>query len=210
VGASVPGLLDGTPRRVGIVAVALGSLLAFVLVNANASASVRRFVTLLGPKSHTTSFARSYGFEMLAAYYQSVGDPGKALHYSRLMLEAEPSNPRHWAKVGTSLFNARQYDAAIPFLETSLRGDPARVGTRTNLGICYASVGRFADAADQFVVVKLSPDQPEPRHNLALALAKADSLDAANAVWKDLLARWPDYAPAKIAAQKYLHAEDRR
>ena len=202
---SVPGARRNRRLSVGLVVMGLGSLSAFVLVNANEASATRRFAAILGPEARVTPYARAYGFEMLARYYRDKGDPATALQYARRMIQAEPSNPRHWAKVGTALFNLGRYAEAIPFLETAIHSDPERVGTRTNLGISYAATGRSEDAIAQFrAAISLDGNRPDLRHNLALALTQAGRVDSARVVWNDLLARWPGYEPAARAARMHL------
>ena len=55
-----------------------------------------------------------------------------------------------------------------------------------------------------------SPDDPFPRYGLALELKNAGRPDEAATVFAELLARFPDYAPAYLHAGSNLAALGRR
>jgi tetratricopeptide (TPR) repeat protein len=191
--------------RAAILSISLGSLLAFVLVNASASAGAKRYETLIGPQAKITLFARWYGYELLAHYYRHQGDYHRAWGYVDLLLKTEPSNPRYWAMGGATLVSMGRYAEAIPLLTEALRRSPNRAGTRTNLGISYSALGRYREALFEFKeAVRLDGNTPDYLHNLGLAFKNVGDLNSAQAVWSEVLLRWPYYRPTARAIAKYL------
>ncbi|HYQ89034.1 MAG TPA: tetratricopeptide repeat protein [Candidatus Binatia bacterium] len=191
--------------RAGVVSLSLGSLLAFVLVNASAAAGDLRYRTLVGPHAKITDFARWYAFESLAHYYRHRGDYALAVGYVDLLLRTQPNNARYWGMGGEVLMGMGRYAEAIPILEEGVRLDPHRATTRTNLGIAYSAMGRRQEALQEFrETVRIEGDRPDYRHNLGLAFKNMGELDSARVVWLEVRRRWPGYKPAAEAMEKYF------
>ncbi len=191
--------------RMGVVSLSLGSFLAFVLVNASATAGERRYRTLVGPHAKITDFARWYAFESLAHYYRHRGDYSLAMGYVDLLLRTQPANARYWGMGGEVLLGMGRYAEAIPLLEEGVRRDPQRATTRTNLGIAYSALGRYGDALNQFrEAVTIDGDRPDYRHNLGVAYKNVGEPDSARAVWLEVLRRWPGYKRTSLAMRKYF------
>ena len=191
--------------RVSVLGISLGSLLAFVLVNASDRAGTRRYETLVGPHARITDFARWYAYELLAHYYRHRGDYGSAMAYVDLLLRTEPANPRYWAMGGATLVGMGRYAEAVPLLTEALRRSPNRAGTRTNLGISYSALGRYREALHEFrEAVKIDGSRPDYLHNLGLAFKNTGEPDSARAVWSEVLRRWPRYGPTARAMTRYF------
>jgi hypothetical protein len=124
-----------TAARIACVSAALGSLLAFVLVNASQASATRRFETIVGPGAKISSFGRWYAWESLAQHYRHLGRYDEAMRYVDGLLRTAPSNPRYWGMAGETLNGFGRYAEAVPFLQESLRRNPNRPTARTNLGI---------------------------------------------------------------------------
>ena len=195
-GAAVAARIVGnTPKaRVGALAVATASLLAFVLVNANVRAGVDRFAVLMGPGARVSAYGLGYGNSVLSEYFEDQGAFKPALEYAERALEAERTNARFWLRQGTIYYKMERYDEAQEYLEESIRRGTVRSGAHYNLGLCYVRKGRLDDAVAQFrAAVDMSPNRPDYRHNLGLALYLAGRTDSARVVWTDVLRRWPGY-----------------
>jgi hypothetical protein len=201
----------GHSLRRGVTLFALSTLGAFVLVNANTTSGVRRYETLVGPGARITSFARTYGYEILAYFHRYSGDTGEALRYADALVHREPTNHRFWAMAGTIRMSRGDYNGAVANLEEAVRRGRNAGGTWTNLGICYTSQRRFGEALDSFTrAVAAEPDRPDRRLNLALSLLNSGRPDSARAVLDATVRRWPTYTPARRALQRYFDASPRR
>jgi len=191
--------------RAGVVSLSLGSFLAFILVNADASAGERRYRVLVGPGAKITDFARWYAFESLAHYYRHRGDYALAMGYVDLLLRTQPNNARYWGMGGEVLMGLGRYAEAIPLLEEGVRRDPNRATTRTNLGIAYTALRRYGEALEQFrEAVRIDGDRPDYRHNLGLGYQNVGAADSALTVWTDVRRRWPRYMPTARAMTVYF------
>jgi hypothetical protein len=196
--------------RVAVVTISLGSLLAFVLVNASANAGTKRYEILIGSNARITPFARWYGYELLAHYYRHRGEYHRAWSYVDLLLRTEPANPRYWAMGGATLVSMGRHAEAIPLLTEALRRSPNRAGTRTNLGISYSAIGRYRDALYEFKeAVRLDGNRPDYLHNLGLAFKNVGEMDSARVVWGEVRRRWPTYGPTARAVTRYFDARAR-
>src|SRR6185503_10242319 len=89
--------------NLGLATLACGAILPFLLVNANESAAIRRFETILSPEAKITSFARAYGNYALWKHFSGRGNPADAHPYAIRAHESEGGNPRYWTNVGLDL-----------------------------------------------------------------------------------------------------------
>lgn len=201
----------GHSLRRGVTLFALSTLGAFVLVNANTPSGVRRYETLVGPGAQITSFARTYGYEILAYFHRHNGDTGEALRYADALVQREPTNHRFWAMAGAIRMSRGDYTGAVANLEEAVRRGRNAGGTWTNLGICYTFQRRYGEALDSFSrAVAAEPDRPDRRLSLALSLLNSGRPDSARAVLSAIIRRWPTYTPARQALQRYFDASPRR
>lgn len=185
----------GLKRGIALAALGAGALLSFVLVNADEAAGVRRFESIIGPGAKVTAYGRAYGNELLASYHEDRSDHARALVHARRALDAEPTNPRYWIKVGAALYELGRFDEAIPVLEEAIRRGPRRHDGHYNLGNSLTRKGRYAEAVTRFRdAAALSEPRPDYLHNMGVALFYAGEVDSARAVWEEVVRRWPDYA----------------
>jgi tetratricopeptide (TPR) repeat protein len=192
---ALPPLRDSTQLRHGILAIAAASALAFVLVNADAKAAVGRFKVLLAPRARLSVHERAYGNEKLMVYYAGQGARDSALVYAGRALEADSTNGRYWTNLGLWYYRLGRYEEAIPRLEEALRRDPTRWTARFDLGLCYLSQERYPIAAEELAMAaRTGGDRPDVLHSLGMALYRAGKPDSALTVWREVLARWPQYA----------------
>ncbi len=190
------------PVRAGLALIGISSLSVFVLVNADREAGTNRFKTIVAQAS---PFGRGYGYGMLAEYYRHGVQLDSAVVYAARSLEAQPSNARYWAQLGTLLNDAHRYREAIPYLLEASRRAPDRASVRDNLGIAYTGAGESSRALAEFTeAVRLEPGSPVYRHSLALGFLNSGEPDSARAVLADVVARWPGYAPARRAMLRYF------
>ncbi|HEU5310961.1 MAG TPA: tetratricopeptide repeat protein, partial [Candidatus Eisenbacteria bacterium] len=144
------GLAPGSRTATGLVAISIGSLLAFVLVNAIEPAGIARFKTLMSPEAPIAPFGKGYGTSMLSEYYEDRGEQDSALVYVDAALRAEPTNPRYWVRAGTILYNLGRHEEAITRFEEAIRRGSRRAEAYNNLGLSYMRTNRPESAIPQF------------------------------------------------------------
>jgi Flp pilus assembly protein TadD len=206
VAASLPALERAPrPALAGLAILGLAGLAGFVLVNADESAGIRRFESLVGTDAALRPHERAYGNEKLATYWSDRGDYDRALVHARRAVLAEPANPRYWVKAGGALVSLGRQEEAVPFFTEAIRRDPGRADAYYDLGICYAKVERYDEAVDAFrSAVVLDGDRPDYRHNLGLMLYAAGKPDSARLVWMEVLRRWEGYPlPVRSMARRF-------
>ena len=188
---------DAGRWNAGLVTLAFGALIPFLLVNGNESAAIRRFETILEPGARISSFARAYGNYALWRQFSGHGDFARAHPYAVRALEAERGNPRYWTNVGLDLYQMKRYDEALPYLEEGARRGPDLWVSRYDLALCLKEKGRNAEAADEFgIAARIGGGRPEVLHNLGIVLYRSGHPDSAIAIWEAVSKRWPAYARA--------------
>src|SRR6266446_3627497 len=127
--------------------------------------------------------------------YTAEGEHDSVLVYARRALNADPTNVRYWTNMGLSSYQVGRYGEAIPYLEEALRRDPERWTARYDLGLCYLQTERYANAAENIAIAARDGGQrPDVLHSLGIALFRSGKTDSALVVWRNVLARWPEYA----------------
>lgn len=193
-GLASPRSLARGSRGPALVAIGAGALLSFVLVNADEGGGVRRFGALLAPGAKVTAYGRAYGNELLATYFAERKDHPEALRFARRALEAEPTNPRYWIKVGAQLYETGRYGEAVEALREGVRRGPSRDDGYYNLGNCLVRTGHYTEAIASYrEALRLTKPRPDYEHNLGVALFRAGRTDSARTVWLSVTRRWPGY-----------------
>jgi tetratricopeptide (TPR) repeat protein len=188
-------LVGADPRaRAGILALSAASLLSFVLVNASVRAGIQRFAVLIAEGARVSPYGLGYANSVLSEYFEDHGQLESALVHARKALAAESTNARFWLRSGTILYKMGHYDEAQTELEEAIRRGTVRSGAHYNLALCYIRKGRLDDAVANFrAAVAMSPDRPDYRHNLGMALYMAGKTDSARVVWTEVRRRWPQF-----------------
>ena len=199
-GGAVP-----TRARFGLVSIALGSLLAFALVNAGERPGVRRFECLMAPPAHLRHHERAFGSEKLVKYYSAHRDYTRMLVYARQAAEAEPTIPRYWSNVGTALYGLGRFDEAARFFEEAARKGMRQPQLFYTLGLCYMNLKEPALAAARFRTANdISGGTPEYLTSLGFALLASGDTAGARATWRQVLARWPEQEDAREAYERFF------
>ena len=182
---------------VGLIALALAPLLAFLLVNADEQTGARRFKTIIDPAMVLSAHERAYANEKLLKYYMARNELDSAFVYAQRAQAAEPGNGRFLIREGAILSGLGRYDAAIPYLQEGIRRVPDRHDAYFTLGSCLVRLGRFDEAVEAYreAVMRTDP-RPDYLHNLGVALIRSGKADSARVVWSEVVRRWPDYGPS--------------
>jgi hypothetical protein len=189
-------ILDGVAyanARRGLVLLSAGGLLAFVLVNADPAAGVRRFETLMSETAPLSPHERAYGSEKLADYYANAGDRPKTLLYAQRALAADSANARYWGKVGQALYQLREYRGAIHYFEEAARRGDLRGPAFFYIASCHIQMGE-PDRAIPFLweAARAQPDERRYWAGLGFALISSGDMELGRAIWQKVLIRWPN------------------
>ena len=203
LGLSDPGLASRR-LRFGLAALALGPILAFVLVNANEDTGVRRFKTIIDPSVALSPHERAYANEKLAKYYMQRQDADSTLVYAERALQAETGNPRFYANVGTALYNLRRYPEAAQYFEEAIRGGLDRGEVYYQLGLSYMKVRRYEEALAAFRVASDAGATPEYLHHLGMAMLATGDVPSAYSVWSYIREHWPGFEPTARAFGRHF------
>ena len=190
--------------RVGLTTLALGPLLAFILVNADEGAGTRRFKMIIDPSVALSSHERAYANEKLVKYYILRQDADSTLVYAKRALAAETGNPRFCATVGTALYNLHRFTEAARYFEEAIRGGLDRAEVYYQLGLCYMREHRYDEALAKFRVAANLGDRPEYLHNLGMAMLATGDADAAHSVWNYVREHWPEFEPTALALERHF------
>jgi tetratricopeptide (TPR) repeat protein len=195
------------PRRLalGLMFLSAGSLLAFVLVNADEDAGTRRFKTIIAASSAMSPHERAYANEKLVKYYTARKGFDSVYVYARRAQAAEPGNTRYWGNIGTALYNLHRYDEAARYFEEALRRGSDRMEVYYNLGLCYMRTQRYPEALRNFrIAIDLGGERPHYLNSLGMALLATGNPESARATWLYVRKRWPDFEPTARALDYYF------
>lgn len=111
--------------------------------------------------------------------------------------------------LGTVMLSRLNPGGALPMLEAAVKGDPKSAEAHNFLGSALASLGRNAEATDQFrMALSLRADYSNARFNLGNALVKAGRIDDAIGEYKRILATSPDDELTKDRLEKAIAARN--
>lgn len=203
LGVSPVPLFHSKSLRLGLTMLALGPLLAFILVNADERAGIRRFKTITDPSVAFSTHERAYANEKLVKYYLARQDADSTLVYAQRALQAE-ANPRFYANVGTALYNLGRYAEAETHLEEAIRGGLERGEVYYQLGLCYMRQHRYAEALATFRIATDLDAKPEYLHSLGMAMLATGDGAAAYSVWTYVRENWPGFDPTTRALERHF------
>jgi len=203
LGVSPDAALQSNRLRLGLAMLALGPLLAFILVNADEGAGIRRFKTIIDPSVAFSTHERAYANEKLVKYYLARQDADSTLVYAQRALQAE-ANPRFYANVGTALYNLGRYADAEKHLEEAIRGGLERGEVYYQLGLCYMRQHRYAEALGAFRAATDLDAKPEYLHSLGMAMLATGDGAAAYSVWTYVREHWPAFDPTTRALERHF------
>lgn len=156
------------------------------------------------PSDHSAQLAA-------AAEFLATGRIAEALQVCEQILAVFPDEPD--ALHISSLILSRQGDSeqAIDRLTRAIEQRPESAEMLANLGQIQLERGQYEAAHDCFAAsLDLAPDDLFTRLRLALTLDRQLQLREAEAVYRDLIARAPDYAPAHNDLAVNLQNQGRR
>jgi hypothetical protein len=103
-------------------------------------------------------------------------------------LEKYPHDFPALLHLGTVMLSRLNPGGALPMLQEAVKSDPKSAEAHNFLGSAFSSLGRTAEATEQFrAALELRPEYSNARLNLANALVKAGKLDEAIAEYRRIL-----------------------
>jgi tetratricopeptide (TPR) repeat protein len=186
-------------REAGIVlGVAAGVHLGlWIAVNASASASEERFVTLL-EKAPTSAHARAYGWESLASRRLGEERRPEAIDALEHSVQASPDNPRLRSMLGDLLLREGEGERADEQFLAALEQDPRSVRALEGRGVIAARREDWEPAGRLFQqALTIDPANPSAWFNLGLVFLNLDHPDEAQRAFEAALAARPDFPQAR-------------
>ena len=194
--------------RVGLATLSLGGLAGFVLTNADPSAGLRRFETLMSGDAMLSAHERAYGNEKLADYHASIGNRPEALRFAHRALAADSANARYWGKVGQALYQLERYSEAAPYFHEAVRRGAPPGPAYYYLGYAHIRMGDPEKAARYlWEAVRADPNQPVYWSALGLALVTSGQAERGRLVWEQVLTRWPNDGETRAAYRMVFGGE---
>jgi tetratricopeptide (TPR) repeat protein len=119
------------------------------------------------------------------------------------ILESDPKNAGAAVQLGTTYFEAQQFDQAIQWYEEALRLEPDNLDAIAQLGMTYFVTRGPDPALEQFErSLKLDPNHPGTLLNKGIVLWRGkNDLKGAGETWERLVKTAPGSPEAQIAQQ---------
>jgi len=132
-------------------------------------------------------------FLMLGRLYQIKGDRDKATDIYKTFLGIEPGSEEGVTALAKLHMDAGNYKEAVGLLEAFVKRSPESDGALQTLGDAYSELQEYGKAADAYKrAAELDPDDIEIKKAEAQALFLSDQIDAASALYQDLVKAEPE------------------
>ena len=132
-------------------------------------------------------------FLMLGRLYQIKGDRDKATDIYKTFLGIEPGSEEGVTALAKPHMDAGNYKEAVGLLEAFVKRSPESDGALQTLGEAYSELQEYGKAADAYKrAAELDPDDIEIKKAEAQALFLSDQIDAAAALYQDLVKAEPE------------------
>lgn len=157
--------------------------------------------------------------EPAASMYRALsttadGDRRAMFALEALLAEAAPAEPRPYIELAEAQLRAGRHEAALKTLESLPQ--PPGPGALTNIGVAYAGLGRFEEAAAALrQALQLDPYLPDALFNLGLMLTRLGNDESAQGFYVLATQLRPNHAKAWLnlgnlhsRAERYRDAAD--
>jgi len=130
--------------------------------------------------------------------YGLTGQHQKELREYQRAVDLGLSDWELFLNLGLLYLEGGHLGAATEILRLAAMLAPAQPEAHFNLGLAYEQRGMLNQAEQEMLVaLKLDPAQADAHNTLGVIYAEQGYYDRARAVWTDLVAEAPDYAPAR-------------
>jgi len=135
-----------------------------------------------------------FGWNLLAATHQALGEPRKAAAAFRQAVDLEPANPDAHNNLGNVLRELGEYEASVRMHERAIALSPGMLAAHYNLGLALAASGRHREASKAFeAVIRMRPDVPDAHNQLGNQLKAEGRLADAVAAYERALELAPEH-----------------
>jgi adenylate cyclase len=154
----------------------------------------------------------SYAHNALAVASLYIPDLAATQASARRALELNPNSASAHTVLGHALAYLGDPQAGVPHLETAKRLDPVNTHQAQHfLGLALMMAGDWAGAAEAFRErIRLSPRTDLSRAFLAACLGRLGQVEAAQAVWAELMAINPGYSFARHVERLPFRSDEDR
>ena len=122
------------------------------------------------PDALSEDIIRAYGEALnhRGIYWAQAGDTAAARDCFQKLIALQPDNGHAHANLGRNYAEEGNFTRALEELLVAVKHLPSEASVYSNLGICYAALGRMSDARKAWEkALALDPQAKEPRRNLA-------------------------------------------
>ena len=151
--------------------------LAWVSVNASASAAQTRFIHLA---DRLTGNAAVNSWMILGDFHRTRKNDAAAFRAYKRALDSNPTDPNRWLTIGRFLREGQHFSRAIEYFEKAAELKPDQPVPYMNLGAAYSDIGQL-DEAIKYTrkAIALQPDLATAHSNLGAFFVKTGQFDNA-------------------------------
>jgi tetratricopeptide (TPR) repeat protein len=189
------------PLKRAALSIAFLSAGLWLTFSVDGNAERRRFEALLDLDQSRSD----YGHEILAQYYQRIGDSeGTLRHYRAALLVSE--NIRYRVNIAVAYFDMRKYDEAEVWGRGVIARDPNNASAHHGLSLVLTATERPMEALDHSArAVTLDPRQPDYAMQYALVLVELERYAEALPLLRRVAQSSPrEAAPLNVLSVCYL------
>jgi tetratricopeptide (TPR) repeat protein len=137
-------------------------------------------------------------------FFLDNGSAKKAINEYQRAILLDPAFSDAYSYLGFAYKEDKQIKKAIETYNRALDADSKDKQVYFELGHIYFGQENFKKAADSFEkAAQLDPADLNSRNMYAVSLHKQGKINEAISVWESILAKDPEYKPAKISLEKY-------
>ncbi len=125
------------------------------------------------------------------------GNEKQADRHAKRALALAPESPELLARLGNFWERLGEYERALENYREMLRIDPASSEAHMNLAIQLARLDRDHEVQTHLARAGSAAEVPHFRNRLAIVYAARGDIDKAEAIFRDLMQKHPDYASAR-------------
>jgi Tfp pilus assembly protein PilF len=122
----------------------------------------------------------------------------------------DPANIDVLTYLGLTYYSRKDYDKAIDYYTRALATDPTRTEIHNNLGLVYMDIKRFPEAKQEFEYCLADTTYAHPwlpQFNLGAIEQIQGNLKEAEAIYRQILAVRPQYAPPYFRLAQLFHGQ---
>jgi Flp pilus assembly protein TadD len=133
-----------------------------------------------------------------------AGDPVTAAHHAARAAELDPSSAEVRERVAAVWERAGEYQRALEAWREALRLAPDSPSVHMALAIQTARLGRDAESARHLARAGALAEAPQWSNRLGIVHAARGDLARAEAIFREIIARHPDYPSARANLARVL------